>query len=242
MRALAHTTPLIRTLEPAAAGACAMILWERSLLCAHTAQTAARFLGLTRPERYYVAGLLHDMGYLVVLQQRPALFSAALECWKQRPAGLLEIEEAIFGASHSEIGRSVARQLQIHPWFYPAIAHHHNPGLDEDQVSRITALSSAFCTWHELDLFPKQLFSANSFSAGSRAREARTREMHDVLRGLFPQILEIDRHRLLDVMSSTAAPIRKQFRVTFEEWFAAGNGRSYPYRYGSGPDSIADVA
>src|SRR5688572_17494390 len=36
MRALAHTTPLIRTLEPAAAGAFTMILWERSLLCAHT--------------------------------------------------------------------------------------------------------------------------------------------------------------------------------------------------------------
>ncbi|MSO20633.1 MAG: HDOD domain-containing protein [Acidobacteria bacterium] len=242
LRALAHTTPLVRSLDTACSGSYAATLWERSLLCATAAQAAASFLGLTRPERYYVGGLLHDLGYLVALQKRSDLFTSALRLWTRRPAGLLEMEAETFGANHCEIGISVARQLQIHPWFYPAIACHHTPALDGDQVSRITALASAFCSWQGLDLFPKQLFSTHSFTTGFREREARTREMHEILRGLVPQLLEIDRHHLLASMLSTVRPTRAAFRESFMDRFVAGESWTHIYRYAQAAETIAAVA
>jgi putative nucleotidyltransferase with HDIG domain len=242
IRALANITPLIRSFEPVASGSYAAMLWERSISAATAAQATATYLELARPERYYVAALLHDIGYLVVLQKNPALFSAAVRRWTERPAGLLELEEEIFGASHCEIGVHVARQLNIHAWYLPAIENHHTPGLDEDRVSTVVAAAAAFCGWQGMDLFPKQVLSPNAFSGGFRAREARTREMHEILRGLFPQLHEIERHRLLDCMVTAVRPVRSFFQETFAEWYAAGESWMRPYRYARRGEGVAAVA
>jgi putative nucleotidyltransferase with HDIG domain len=242
IRALASITPLIRSFEPVTSGSYATMLWERSISAANAAQATATYLQLAQPERYYVAGLLHDIGYTVILQKAPALFTAAVRRWAQRPAGLLELEAEIFGENHCEIGAQVAKQLNVHAWYMPAIRHHHTPALDDDQVSTVTTAAAAFCSWQGMDIFPKQVLSPNSFSGGFRVREARTREVHEILRGLFPELQEIERHRLLDFMAATVRPVRAAFEETFAEWYSAGESWMRPYRYASRGESVAAVA
>lgn len=241
IRALANITPLIRSFEPAASGSYARLLWERSAAAAAASQAAAQFLQLARPERYYVAGLLHDIGYLVILHKSPTLFGAAVRRWTQRPAGLLELEQEIFGENHCEIGVQVARQLNIHGWYLPAIESHHAPAMDDEQVSTVAATAAAFCAWQGLELFPKQVIAPTSFSGGFKVREARTREMHEILRGLYPQLHEIERHRLLDCMSAAARPVRESFQETNSEWHGAGDAWMRPYRYAR-REAVAAVA
>jgi putative nucleotidyltransferase with HDIG domain len=242
IRALASITPLIRSFEPVASGSYATTLWERSISTANAAQATATYLQLPQPERYYVAGLLHDIGYMLVLQKSPTLFAAAVRRWIQRPAGLLELEAEIFGENHCEIGVRLARQLNLHSWYFPAIQHHHTPRLDEDQVSTVVTAAAAFCSWQGIDIFPKQVASPNSFSGGYRVREARTREIHEVLRGLFPQLQEIEHHRLLEVMATMVRPVRAAFEETFAEWYTAGESWMRPYRYTRRSESVAAVA
>lgn len=231
IRALATITPLIRSFEPAASGSYATLLWERSVCAATAAQATATYLQLPQPERYYVAGLLHDIGYLVALHKSPTQFTTAARRWAQRPAGLLELEEEVFGAHHCEIGEQVARQLGIHAWYLPAIADHHTPAADDEQVSTVAAVAAAFCNWQGMDLFPKQVIAPTEFSGGFRVREARTREMHEILRGLFPGLREIERHRLLDLLLLTARPVREAFQQNCAEWYSAGDAWMRPYRY-----------
>ena len=100
------------------------------------------------------------------LDKAPAEFSAAVRRWTQRPAGLLEMEQEIFGENHCQIGAHVARQLNIHAWYLPAIANHHTPQPDDEQVSTVVATAAAYCAWQGMDLFPKQMIAPTAFSGG----------------------------------------------------------------------------
>ncbi len=219
-RALAFTTPLLRSSEPLSAGSYATTLWERSVLCAHVCRAAARHLKLDHPDHYYLAGLLHDIGYLALLQNRPGMFSAIIQQWGQCPAALLDIETEVIGMNHCELGVVVARNIGLASWLYPAIATHHFPTSDSDQISRITSIGGVFCNWQGLDLFPRDGVS----------QEARNRDVHEIFRGLLPEISELDRHLLLEVMKKAALPVRRNFHETFSEWFAAGDRGIHPYR------------
>jgi putative nucleotidyltransferase with HDIG domain len=242
IRALANITPLIRSFEPASSGSYATLLWERSVSAATAAQTAATYLQLEQPERYHVAGLLHDIGYLVMLHKAPAQFAELTRRWAQRPAGLLELEREIFGEDHCEIGAQVARQLNIHAWYLPAIENHHTPQPDAGQVSTIVAAAAAFCDWQGLELFARQVIAPTAFSAGFKLREARTREMHEILRGLFPQLKELERHRLLDMIAATVRPVRDGFHSNGVERYGMGEAAWLrPYRY-SRSEPVAAVA
>ena len=45
--------------------------WRHSLACGIAARVVATELRLPKPDKYFVAGLLHDVGRLVLLGQRP---------------------------------------------------------------------------------------------------------------------------------------------------------------------------
>src|ERR1051325_2410748 len=97
IRNLAFTTPLLRSFEPLGTTSYAITYWERSLLCATASEAIAVNLNLDQPEKHYIASLLHDIGYLVLLQKRPTILPAIIQQWAARPAELLDIEEELLG-------------------------------------------------------------------------------------------------------------------------------------------------
>ncbi|MBI3933600.1 MAG: HDOD domain-containing protein [Acidobacteria bacterium] len=219
IRHLAFTTPLLRSFEPLGTGSYAITFWERSLLCATACQAAAGYLKLANTERYYVAGLLHDIGYLVLLQKRPTLLPTIMQQWARRPARLLEIEDELMGIDHCRLGLQVAAQLGLESWMYPAIGMHHSPTQDSDPIARITAIGGAFANYQGVDFFPRR----------SLSRTTREREMQEILRGLLPDSADSERAQLLEVMGESVRPIRHSIRETIVEWQVAGENRVRPY-------------
>ena len=74
-----------------------------------------------------LAGLLHDIGYWILLQQLPKEMCQALEMARARGIPLHEGEIQVLGTSHAEIG---AYLLGLWGFPYPiveAVAFHHNP-------------------------------------------------------------------------------------------------------------------
>jgi HD-like signal output (HDOD) protein len=218
-------------LEPVGLGAYAITFWERSLLCGIACEAAARHLALPGPERYYVAGLVHDMGYLVLFQKRPSLLPIIFQKWASHPARLLEIEKELAGMDHCQLGLEAASRLGLDPWLYPAISDHHCPTEESDPVSRLTCIGSVFCNYQGVDLLPRR----------SLSRAAREREMQEIIRVLLPARSDEERARLLEEMEKAARPVRSAIREAIMEWQVSGESRALPQFGHSGRSAVPAI-
>jgi putative nucleotidyltransferase with HDIG domain len=198
LRQLAYTTPLLRSVEPMRTGFHPATFWERSLLCASVCETLAQQLGLTAPAQYYVAGLFHDIGYLKVLQDKPAALRTVIEQWTARPGDLLEVESAAFGIDHCRQGLELAEQLRLPLWIRPAIGEHHRATGDSERIVRITCIASAFCSFKGIDFLPARTLSPS----------AREREMKEIIRCLLRELPEESVNEVLAGLKETVTPVR----------------------------------
>jgi putative nucleotidyltransferase with HDIG domain len=100
-------------------------LWRHSMESALIAKRLAwvyRYEGL---DEAYLAGLLHDIGKLVIQQYFPDAYALAQ---KMSKAGgdALKAEKEVLGMTHAEIAGRMAKQWNFHESLVQAIAHHHD--------------------------------------------------------------------------------------------------------------------
>lgn len=101
--------------------------WKHSLGCAVAARCLAVARQLPKAEKFFVAGLLHDLGRLVLLCRAPAdakiIFSA---CQNQRCL-MQEAEFERFGFDHTQIGETLMERWHFPANLVHAVAYHHRP-------------------------------------------------------------------------------------------------------------------
>ena len=106
--------------------------WEKSLW-RHAVQVgeAARALadldpsGLVERDVAYTAGLLHDVGRLVMFQEAPEALREIDEGDWDSPETLVEAERAMVGVTHSELGARACRRWLLPDVLVRAVARHH---------------------------------------------------------------------------------------------------------------------
>ncbi len=102
------------------------LLWERSIANAMSSRLLAESRGDVDPNRAYTAGLLQDIGLLVLDR-----FMHADELAIQREvcAGrdLLDAERAVLGMHHAEIGARLASRWKLPAVLVDTIRWHHEP-------------------------------------------------------------------------------------------------------------------
>jgi HD-like signal output (HDOD) protein len=103
--------------------------WKHSLACG----IAARALGVARQfptaDKLFVAGLLHDLGRLVLLGRMPGKAAEIFKLYQSRKMLLRDAERAVLGFDHSQIGEELARGWQFPSNLVGAIGDHHHPML-----------------------------------------------------------------------------------------------------------------
>ncbi len=109
--------------------------WLHSVGTAFCARALAQALHVN-PETAYSAGLLHDIGHVVLATRFPASFAQIIAQRNQRDCTLLEAEHTVLGFDHGQIGAALAQRWSLAPPIVEAITWHHAP---EEQ----TALSYA---------------------------------------------------------------------------------------------------
>jgi len=82
-------------------------------------------LGAADHEKAYMAGLLHDIGFMVNCLVFSQEFAAAMERALQEEIALDEAEHLTMGFTHCETGRALAEQWKLADDVIEVIAHHH---------------------------------------------------------------------------------------------------------------------
>lgn len=120
-------------------------LWAHSLMVALLSQWLGRRLDLADVESLYTAGLLHDLGKLVLWQagHAPVLDAASLTS--------LAAEEQAIGFSHAEMGAYIAERWNLPETIVDSLLHHHLPAKAADR-ERASLLNLADLLAHSQDL------------------------------------------------------------------------------------------
>ena len=101
--------------------------WEHSLYTAVMARTLAQRGRAPDTERYFIAGLIHDIGELVLFSKRPAQSAEVLRRAQAKPNERLAAERQVFGFTHGQVGAELARAWNLPPSLVTAIQYHHTP-------------------------------------------------------------------------------------------------------------------
>lgn len=104
----------------------------RSDLFDHSLATAvgARILGRTKRisgEKAFVAGLLHDLGLIVLVCYRKPLFAELLAGSESAGATFADVELDVLGFGHAELGSLIAAEWKFPPALCEALRYHHSP-------------------------------------------------------------------------------------------------------------------
>ena len=106
-------------------------LWLHSIGIAFAMLGIARFMPQNlrpRDDQIFLAGMLHDIGYLVLAYldpNRSDKLQARLATEKERPS--LEVEREILEMCHDELGAELATHWNLPPEIVAVLRYHHTP-------------------------------------------------------------------------------------------------------------------
>jgi putative nucleotidyltransferase with HDIG domain len=123
--------------------------WRHSIATALCARELARQRGFN--DGYaFVAGLLHDVGHLVLASCFPAHLAAIRRTAGETGQSWLLTEERVLGVDHAALGRMLTTHWHFPQIISEAIALHHTGGASMDTLGGVLCLSNALV--HALDL------------------------------------------------------------------------------------------
>ncbi|MBW2053036.1 MAG: HDOD domain-containing protein [Deltaproteobacteria bacterium] len=106
--------------------------WQHSLGCGAAAQVIGDKLGFGNGEEIFLAGLLHDIGKVILDTFLHDKYSEVLRAAQEKNLLLLEAERNALGATHEHFGYWLAEHWNLPLNLTAAIAFHHDPQKSEE--------------------------------------------------------------------------------------------------------------
>jgi HD-like signal output (HDOD) protein/nitrogen-specific signal transduction histidine kinase len=102
------------------------LFWWHSLSCGTLARRLAIRIQYPSPDEAFLAGLMHDIGKIVLWNNFEQEYEQILQTSNYRTEPLLEGEQA-FGLGHAEAGAWLIRRWDLHSFMPDAVLYHHDP-------------------------------------------------------------------------------------------------------------------
>lgn len=101
--------------------------WKHSVACGVIGRILAVHCDEQEEERFFVAGLLHDLGRLIMLKNRLESVRHMLVDSRCRKVALPDMERAMWGFNHAELGQRVLQEWNLPDNLVLAVGYHHVP-------------------------------------------------------------------------------------------------------------------
>ncbi len=131
------------------------LLWEHSIVAGAVSKLIAKSIRFSKSEEAFLAGLLHDIGKVVLYIKLPDEMSGIVqEVYNNSGSTFREAEQEAFGFDHAQVGELVARKWNFAEEIVEVIGNHHRPEQAKTlpQLSFIVSLANDFC--HKLSIGP----------------------------------------------------------------------------------------
>ena len=103
------------------------LFWRHSLGVAIIARNLAIHCRETNPERFYLAGILHDIGRLIILENLPDEAKEIIRRQNEVGGTMWQIEREVLGFDHGEVGAALSRNWNLPLSLEEIIGNHHHP-------------------------------------------------------------------------------------------------------------------
>lgn len=112
--------------------------WEHAIGCGVYAKVlASRVSGLSQ-ERCFVAGLIHDIGRLILLRLLPSRMESAVAISLEKKSPLHVVERDLLGFDHADVARVAMTSWGLPPSLCESVGGHHAPHcLEKDPYARV---------------------------------------------------------------------------------------------------------
>lgn len=126
--------------------------WRHSIACALTARVLATSQRETNLERFFVAGILHDIGRLVMFLRIPDLCREMIETAAQQRLCLHDVERKRLGFDHAAVGGTLLRQWKLPLRVADPVENHHCCTMSEQFPREAAILHCSDLIAHALEL------------------------------------------------------------------------------------------
>jgi putative nucleotidyltransferase with HDIG domain len=106
--------------------------WTHSVACAIVSRFLAQRSGRDNPERFFLAGLLHDIGKVLLAVAEPEMTAMALDMARRDNLPGPRAEKNVFAFDHAELGGRVIAKWRFPEILALTVAGHHDPRLFSD--------------------------------------------------------------------------------------------------------------
>jgi len=117
--------------------------WQASVLAAAAAKLLADRCFIFESERMFTAGLLAQLGQLVLYLRVPSVMSRALEIARHEQQPIHLVERELLGFDYAEVGGELFAAWQLPPSLVEPIRHHINPVAAADRMLEASVVAIA---------------------------------------------------------------------------------------------------
>ncbi|MCP5002630.1 MAG: HDOD domain-containing protein [Planctomycetes bacterium] len=123
------------------------MLWQHSTACATGAKMIAQRIKYSDSEEAYIAGLLHDIGKIILSSFAEEQYDEILEKTKANDTPYNVVEHEVLGFDHPQIGGKIIEKWGLPPSLVEAVQYHHQPEKSEKYkvLTYIVHLADAIC-------------------------------------------------------------------------------------------------
>jgi putative nucleotidyltransferase with HDIG domain len=119
------------------------VAWRHAATASVAANSLARTLKVCSPEEASIAGLLHDVGKMVLTSMCPEAAAEAVSIARSRRLTVWQAEQQVFGFDHGAVGAALLRSWDLPERVIDAVASHHEPEKSTNPLATIVYLADA---------------------------------------------------------------------------------------------------
>ncbi len=126
--------------------------WRHSIACGIIARALATWRREVNVERFFVAGMLHDIGQLIMATILGDLVRGMIEESISREIIYFDLERERLGFDHANVGGALLKEWKIPNNIYEPVSYHHRPaGAEQFPLeASLIHLSDIICQAYQL--------------------------------------------------------------------------------------------